>query len=106
MDITPSHLQPEKTGPRIIDAYKKLSSQKSSTDVFNILLLGYARSPFLDFESTHRSVVDLDADEIQLMLKLYNSIFITFGLFPRLHIVTDISEVVYTMGDHEGTRIS
>ena len=47
-DITPYHLQYEKTGPRIIQAYKKVRSNESSTDGYIILLKGYARFPFLD----------------------------------------------------------
>ena len=45
-DITPQHLQHEVKGPRIIIAYKKLRLEKSSTDGYVILFLGYARSPF------------------------------------------------------------
>ena len=39
-DITPEHLQHEKLGPRIIQAYKKLRSEKSSTDGHLILIMG------------------------------------------------------------------
>ena len=50
--ITPYHLQHEKIGPRIFEAYKNLRSEKSSTDGFIFfLLMGYARPPCRDFES-------------------------------------------------------
>ena len=41
-DIIPSHLQHEKMGPRIIQIYTKLGLEKSSTDRYIILLMGYA----------------------------------------------------------------
>ena len=47
--ITPYHLQQEIIGRRIIQAYRKLRSEKSSTYAYIILLIGYARSPFRDF---------------------------------------------------------
>ena len=41
-DITPSHLQHEIIGTRIIEAYNKLGFEKSSNDGNLILLMGYA----------------------------------------------------------------
>ena len=66
-DITPHHLQQEVIGPRFIEAFKKLRSEKSNADGYIILLMGYARSPFRDFESYFRIVVGLDEDDIQLI---------------------------------------
>ena len=65
--------------------------------------MGYARSPFRDFESYLRIVVGLDEEDIQLILKQYNSNFVTYELSAGNYTIKDISEVVYTMGDHEGT---
>ena len=48
-DFKPSHLQHETRRPQIIKAYHKFGSEKSSTDGYVILLMGYARSPFSDF---------------------------------------------------------
>ena len=45
-NITDADLEDETTGPRIIKAHSKLRSDKSSHDGYNILLMGYARSPF------------------------------------------------------------
>ena len=59
-DITPYHLQHETIGPRIILTYWKLGSEKSSTDGFIILLMGYATPPFRDFVSYFRIVVGLN----------------------------------------------
>ena len=49
-DNTPSQLQHEIIGPRIIQTHRKLRLEKLSTHGCIILLLGYARSPFRDFE--------------------------------------------------------
>ena len=56
-DFTYYHLQHEKIGPRIIQAYKYLTFEKLGTDGYFVLLLGYARSPCRDFESYLRFVV-------------------------------------------------
>ena len=45
-DITPQQFQHENLRPRIIETYKKLRSEKSSTDGSNVLLISYARSTF------------------------------------------------------------
>ena len=71
-DITTYHLQHEVIGPRVIEAFTKLRSEKSSTDCYIILLMDYARPPFRDFESYLRTVASLDEDDIQLSLKQYN----------------------------------
>ena len=42
-------LEHESIGPRIIKTYWDLRSEKSSTDGYIILLMGYARSPSRDF---------------------------------------------------------
>ena len=57
-DMTPQHLQHEKIGPRIFEAYKKLGLGKLSTDGYVILLMGYAKSPVRDFEGYLRMESD------------------------------------------------
>ena len=78
-DITPYHVQHGKIGPRFIEAYRRLGLEKSSTDGYSILIMGYARSPFRDFESYHRIVAGLDEDNIQLVLKQLAFKFRHFG---------------------------
>ena len=63
-NITNDLLEHETIGPGITKAYWKLRSEKSSTDGYIIFLMGYARSPFRDFESYLRIVVGLDEDDI------------------------------------------
>ena len=101
-DFTPYHLQHEKIGPHIIEAYKKLLLEKKSTDGSIILLKGFARYLFRDSESDCRVIVGLNEDGIQLILKQYNSNFVTYELSPGIYTIKDNSEAVYTMDDHEG----
>ena len=102
-DITPYHLQHEKIGPRIIQAYRKLGAEKSSTDGYIILSMGYARSLVRDFESYLRFVVNLGEDDIRLILKQYDEKCITYELSAGIYAIKDIADSVYTKGDHEGT---
>ena len=98
--ITNEHLDDEILGPRIVDEFIKLSNEKKSRDGYMILLLGYARSLFRDFESYLRIVVDLAEEDIQLILKEYNSHFITYELTPGLHSIQDISDTIHTFSGH------
>ena len=102
-NITDEYLQHEIAAPRIIEAYNKLRLQKSSTDGYIILLVYYARSPFRDFESFLRMTGDLDEDDIQLILKQYNSNFVTYELDTGNYTIEDLQKAVYSLGDHEGT---
>ena len=83
-NLTNEHLDDEIIGPRIIDEFNKLSTEKKNTDGYKILLLGYSKSPIRDFESYLRIIVDLPEEDIQLNLKEYNSHFITCELTPGI----------------------
>ena len=65
--------------------------------------MGYARSPFRDSESYLRIVVGLDEGDIQLVLQQSKLWLITYEIPLDIYTIQDILEVVYTMGDHEGT---
>ena len=65
--------------------------------------MGYARSPFRDFESYLGIVVGLDEDDIQKILIHYKSNFVTSEKVLGVYSIKDVAEAVYTMGDHEGT---
>ena len=94
--ITQEHLEDEIIGPSIIDEFLKLSHEKKNSDGYMILLLGYAKSQFRDIESYLRIVVGLDEEDIQLILKQYNSHFITYELTPGIYTIQDISDAVHT----------
>ena len=64
--------------------------------------MGYARSPFRNFESYLRFVIGLDEHDNQLILKQLNSNFFTNEVSSGIYSTKDISEAVYTMGGHEG----
>ena len=62
--------------------------------------MGYAGSLFRDFQSYLRFVVGLDEEDIQLILKQYNSLLITYELTPGIYIIQDISHAVHTFSRH------
>ena len=68
-----------------------------------ILLLGYSASPFQDFESYLRLVVGLDEEDIRLILKEYNSHFITYELTPGIYTIQYFSEAIQTFSGHQET---
>ena len=65
--------------------------------------MGYARSPFRDFESYLRIVIGLEKDKIRLILEQYNEKFVTYELEPGNYSIEDIQKSVHPLGDHEGT---
>ena len=98
--ITREHLLDDETASRIIDEYHKLSHEKKNIDGYTILLLNYSRSQFRNFESCLRIRVGIDEEDIQLILKEYNSHFITYELSPGIYTIKDISDAVYTFSGH------
>ena len=98
--ITQEHLLDDETASRIIDEYHKLSQEKKNSDGYTILLLNYSRSQFRDFETYLRIRVGFDEKDIQLILKEYNSHFITYELSPGIYSIKDISDVVQTFSGH------
>ena len=101
--ITTEHLDDEILGPRIIDEYIKLTIEEKNRDGYMILLLGYSASSFRDFESYLRLVVGLDEVDIRLILKEYNSHFITYELTPGIYTIQDNSEAIQTFSGHQET---
>ena len=73
---------------------------KKNSDGYTTFLLGYSRSPFRDFESYLRIELGLDEEDIQLILKQYNSHFITYELTPGAYTLQDISDAVHTFRGH------
>ena len=68
-EITDNHLEDETLAPRIAETYWKLRNHKTNHDGYIILLMGYASSPFRDFEICLKFIVGLEEDNIQLILK-------------------------------------
>ena len=102
-NITDDDLEDKATADRIAETYWKLRSDKSTHDGYIILLMGYARSAFRDFESYLRIIVGLEEENIRLILKQYNEKFITYELDPGNYTIEDLHKAVYKFGDHEGT---
>ena len=61
-----------------------------------MLLLGYSRSLFRDFESYLGTVVGLNEEDFQLILKQYNSHFIPYDLTPGIYTIQDTSDTIHT----------
>ena len=102
-EITDDVLEDDILTPRIAETYRKLRSDKLSHDGYIILLMGYARSQFRDFESYLRIVVGLEEDNIRLILRQYNEKFISYELDPGNYTIEDLKKAVYPRDDHEGT---
>ena len=68
-----------------------------------VLIFGYSASSFRDFESYLRLVIGLDEKGIHLILKEYNSHFITYELTPGSYTIQDISEAIRTFSGHQET---
>ena len=85
----------KKKGLRNIEAYKKISSKKSRTDGFIILLMGYARYTTRDLESCLSIVVGLDEDGLPLTLKQKNSNSVTYVYLQELTLV-EIFQKLFT----------
>ena len=100
--ITDDHLDDKATADRIAETYWKLRSDKVTHDGYIILLTGYARSLFRDFESYLRLAVGLEEENIRLILKQYNEKFITYELDPGNYNIEDIHQAVYSLDDHKG----
>ena len=102
---TNEHLDDEVLGPQIIDEFIKLSTEKRNKDGYMILLYGYTRSRFPDFESYLRIVIGLYEEDIQIILKEYNSHFITYELNPGIYSIQDISDSIYTFNVNESIKV-
>ena len=76
-DSSSEDLQHEILQTDKIETFRKLATEKSQTDGYFLLLIGYAQSPFRDFVMYLRCLVGLDEDDIQLILKQYISCFVT-----------------------------
>ena len=93
-DISPEDLQHEIRGPKFLETYTKLSTEKSQVDGFYMLLLIYLHSPFRDFECYLRILTGLNDDDFQIMLKQYNSEISKHKNSPGANSFRDLSEVV------------
>ena len=93
-DNSPGDLENEILGPDIIKNYRNLSIEKSQTVGYYLLLKRYSQSPFQDFEIYLRNLTVLNEDDIQLILKQYNSKFKTFRISPGVYTFKDLTMVL------------
>ena len=91
-EVTPKLLQQDVVGSRIFKEFEKLRSEKSSTDVYRIFFLGYARTPSRHFECYLRFLLGLDEKKCSLDFKnLFHNLSATKNLqaFTELKIFQD-----------------
>ena len=93
-DSTIEDLEHEIYEPSNIKTYRKLSTEKSQTHGYYIILLIYMQSSFRDFESYLRILGSLDENDIRLILKHYNSKLTTHRIPPGAYNFKDLSEVL------------
>ena len=65
--------------------------------------MDFARCPFGELENCLRIIVGSDEEDIRLVLKQYKSNFVTYELSSSVYTIKDVSEVVCSVGDHDGT---
>ena len=92
-DIIPGELKYETVGQNIIKTYRKLSTEKSQTDGYFLFLKDYVHAPIRDFESYFRILTGLDGDDIQSIIKQYDSKFTTYKITPGAYTFKDLSEL-------------
>ena len=90
-DITREELKHETFGLKIIETFIKFSTEKSQTDEYFLIFSDYVCSFFRDFESYLGSIVGLDEDDIQIVLKQYTSKIITYKIPPGAYTFEDLS---------------
>ena len=92
-DITHEELKHETFGPNITETYRKLSTKRSQTDGNYLLFRDYVQSPFRDFESYLRTLTGLVEEDIQLLLKQYNSKYKTYTIPSGAYTFKDLAVV-------------
>ena len=93
-DISPKDLEQEKHGPKIVEIFKKLSMEKRQTDGYYILLNNYLQSPFRALEIYLTNLTGLNEDDIQLILKQYNSKIKTDEISPGVYKFKELAMVL------------
>ena len=105
-DITASELQDDIIGPIIIVEYREHETKRMKEDKSMKFLAGYIRSIFQDFESYHRTEVDLVEDDIKLVVDEYNSSSITYELEAGVYTLKDFSVARFNVFQPEYPRPS
>ena len=82
-------------GPKIIEENRHQVTKGMKDDKYMVILAGYIRYVFKDFESYLRTEVDLVEDDIRLVLDEYNSSFITYQLEPGIYNFKDFSKALF-----------
>ena len=98
-NIEDNDLLDDMIGDIIVEEYRKIYLEKSREDGYTILLNGYIQSVFQHFESYLRTE-RVSEDDIELVLKEFNSKFKTYELTPGIYSFKDISDALKHFGCH------
>ena len=71
-----------------------MSKEENQTNGYYIIIFCCGKSPLRDFESYFRNLAGLNEDDIQLILKQYNSKFFTYKISSGLCTYTELAEVL------------
>ena len=100
-DITATDLQHDIIAPIVIEEYREQVAKRMEDGGYMIILSGYPRSVFQDFESYFSTEIDLVEDDIRLVLDKYNSSFITYELDPGFYTYKDLSKALFNILQHQ-----
>ena len=100
-DTTAVDLQGDIIAPIIIEEYKKQVAKRMKGGQYMNILAIYTSSVFQDFESFHRTQIDLVESDINLVLDDYNSSFDTYELDLGIYSYKDLSEALFNILQHE-----
>ena len=103
-DITAADLQEKIIAPNIIKEYREKVTKRMKDDEIMLILSGYTKSNFQDFESYLRTEIDWVEDDIRLVLNECNSSFITYKTSPGIRNFKDVSEALsrFLQSEYEG----
>ena len=94
-DITAIDLQDEIMAPIFLKSIENNLQKKMKDDGYMKFLAGYIRSIFQDFESYHRTEVDLVEDDIRLVSDENNSSSTFYDLQPGVYTFEKVSEALF-----------
>ena len=103
-DITAADLQEEIIAPIFIEEYREQVTKRMKDDKIMLILSGYTKSNFQDFESYLRTEVGWVEDDIILVLDECNSSSIIYKISPGICTFKDVSEALsrFLQSEYEG----
>ena len=98
-DIKLTDLQDDIIGPIFIEEYRNQVTKRMKDDKCMLILAGYTKCVFQDFESYLGTKVDLIEGDVRLVLDEYNSSFITYELQQGIYSFKDIPKLIFVFSN-------